>query len=195
LDYVFPFKESIGTYHWPFLPIIIILISALYNYLPKKLFFLIYIPLLLWNVCIGLIYIKNFELNPEKRGINSWAYNKLLAENVFQDAEGKFGYFIFTPDRWVYNQWYALTFIQRYYPNKIATPFIKQKQTFLLVVDRPKDRFDIDPNGWKISDLKITGQPVETKKINVTQIEKYNLTDEEITTPTNPYLLNSTFFR
>lgn len=192
----FWFKGDMGTYHWPFLPLIIILFAGLVNYLPKRIFGLIFIPLLLWNVGIGLAYIKDFKSDITERGINSWAYNQLVAETVFKDAAGEdFGYFIFTPDRWVYNQWYALEFIQQKYPKVHAYPFAKKRLTYLIIVDPPKDRFDIDSNGWKISHLKIKKPASWSKKIDVISIQKYWLTDQEQALPVDPYLLNSTFFR
>ena len=165
------------------------------NYLPKKIFFLIFTPLLFWNMYIGMSYIKNFNLDVSSRGKNSWAFHKYIAETIYEDAEESFGYYIFTPERWVYQPWYALKFVQRNHPDKISHPFSKQKLTYLVIVDFPRDRPATDSMGWRITDLQIASEPKEIKDIGIVQIQKYYLTEEEIKLPVNPYLLNSTFFR
>lgn len=183
------------SYYWPLLPLIIILYAGFVNYLPKRIFFLIFIPLLFWNMYIGISYIKNSNLEISNRGKNSWAFNKLIAETIYKDAEGDFGYYIFTPEGWVYQSWYALKFVQREYPDKISHPFSKQRLTYLIIVDFPKDRLATDSMGWRITDLKITSAPKDAKDIDSVQIQKFLLREEEIKAKVNPFLLNSTFFR
>lgn len=188
-------KPLWSTYYWPLLPLIIMLYSAFVNFFSKKVFVIIYIPLLIWSMYIGISYIKDFKIDVTERGKYSWAFNKLIADSVFKDTESDFGYFIFTSDRWVYQNWYALDFVQKDYPQKKAHPFTKQKLTYLIIIDYPKDRQDPVSQGWRITDLKITSEPQEIKNIDIVQIQKYFLTEEEIKSPVNPYLLNSTFFR
>ncbi|MFA5932917.1 MAG: hypothetical protein WC826_02495 [Microgenomates group bacterium] len=189
------FNISWTTYYWPFLPVIIILYTAFYNYLPKKIFFLIFVLLLAWNYFIAAGYIKNFNLDVTKRSVNSWAFNKYVAESVYKEADQDFGYYIYTPYLWVYNQWYALSFVQREYRHVTAYPFTKQRLTFLVFVDVNSGLFNTDSNGWKVTHIKINKEPESIKTIDVIDIQKYRLTDEEIKIPANPYLLNSTFFR
>lgn len=191
----FFFGGSWSTYYWPFLPLIIMLFTGFINFINRKIFLLFFIPALIWNMYIGLKYISEFNLNVERRGINSWAFNKLVADTVYKDAEGEFGYFIYTPNRWVYNQWYSLYFMQRSYPNKIAYPFSKKSLTYLIFVDVPAGTFDPISNGWKITDLKINKDPAKIIRIREFEIQKYNLSEDEINLEINPYLLRSTFFR
>lgn len=183
------------SYYWPLLPLIIMLYVGFINYLPKKIFLLIFLPLLFWNMYIGVSYIKDFKQDIKERGKNSWAFHKLIADTIYQNAESDFGYFIFTPERWVYQSWYALDFTQRYYHQKKSYPFKKQKITYLILVDTPKYYPEPVTQGWRITDLKILSEPKEIKNIDVAQIQKYYLTDEEIKLGVNPLLLNSTFFR
>ena len=193
--FFFFFNASWTTYYWPFLPIIIILYTGFIKFLPKKVFFIIYIFLLIYNYYIAGVYIKNFNLNIDSRSINSWAFNKRMAEMIYSDAKGDFGYYIYTPYLWVYNQWYALEFIQREYPHVTAYPFTKKRLTYLIMVDSNNGLFNTDSNGWKISHIKINKEPEKIMRFDVVDIQRYSLTDEEIKIPSNPYLLNSTFFR
>ena len=62
-------------------------------------------------------------------------------------------------------------------------------------MDPSKDYPDPVSQGWRITDLKIKSEPKEVKRIDVVEIQKYFLTDDEIKALVNPYLLNSTFFR
>lgn len=184
------------TYYWPFLPIIIMLITAFMNHLSKEIFFLIFIPLLIWNYYIAGVYINKFNFDIDKRGTNSWAFNKKMAEMVYEDAKGDFGYYIYTPYLWVYNQWYALSFVQKEYPKITSHPFTKKNLTYLIMVNNiNKESFNTDSNGWKITHIKITKELESIQQFGQVNIHKYSLTDEEIKIPANPYLLNSTFFR
>jgi hypothetical protein len=193
---LFLFKGWTGNYYWPFLPILIILLSSLVNYLPKKIFLMIYIFLFVWNFGHGIKQISSFPQDITRRGINSWQYNRLLADNIYENAgAADFGYFIFTPDRWVYNQRYALEFEQLRYPKVISHSSTKLPVTFLIVVDPPNNRPDIDPVGWRISDIGITKEAVSTRKIDVATIYRYELSNREVQIPHNPNLLDSTFFR
>lgn len=189
------FNASWTTYYWPFLPIVIMLYTGFMNFLSKRIFLLIYISLLIYNYYIAGVYIKNFNLDINHRGVNSWAFNRKMAEMVYQDAGGDFGYYIYTPYLWVYNQWYALDFVQREYPNITSHPFTKQRLTYLIIVDSNQHLFNADSNGWKITHIKINKEPGKIEQFDVVDIQKYSLTDEEIKIPANPYLLNSTFFR
>jgi hypothetical protein len=193
--FLFVFKGWTGNYYWPFLPLIIILISSLVDHLPKRIFFPVFMTLLVWNVYTGVSAIRAFPKEVTRRGINSWAYNKFLGESIYQDATEDFGYYIFTPDRWVYNQKYALEYLQQKYSRKKSCASCKKRLTYLIVVDPPKGRPDIDPVGWRITDVGIKRESEESKRIDVTTIYKYHLTDEEIIVPHNPYLMDSTFFR
>jgi len=188
-------KPLWSSYFWPLLPLIIMLITSFFNYLPKKLFFLIYIPLLFWNMYLGIGYIKDSKVDIASRGKNSWAFNKLIAETIFKDANEDFGYFIFTPERWIYQSWYAMDFVQIKFPNKKSYPFVKKGLTYIIILDPSKDYPDPVSQGWRITDLKIKSEPKEVKRIDVVEIQKYFLTDDEIKALVNPYLLNSTFFR
>lgn len=191
----FSLKPLWSSYYWPLLPVIIILFVGLLNYLPKRIFILMYIPLLLWNMYTGISYIKDFKQDVIQRGRNSWAFNKYIADSIYQDAKGDFGYFIFTPERWVYQSWYALKFLQRQYSHISAHPFTKEKLTYLVIVDSSKSNPDPVSVGWRITDLKIKQKPKEVKRIDVVEVQKYYLDGREIQSSINPYLLNSTFFR
>lgn len=188
-------KPLWSSYYWPLLPLIIMLITAFFNYLPKKIFFLIYTPLLFWNMYIGVSYIKDSKVDIASRGKNSWAFNKLIADTIYQDTGEDFGYFIFTPERWVYQGWYAMDFVQKQFPEKKSSPFVKKGVTYIIIFDPPKDYPDPVSQGWRITDLKIKSEPKEIRRIDVVEIQKYLLTEDEIKAPVNPYLLNSTFFR
>ncbi len=188
-------KPLWSSYYWPLLPLMIMLFTAFINFFPKKLFYIIFLPLLFWNMYIGISYIKNFSFDAAYRSKNSWSFNKLVAETIFKDAESDFGYFIFTPERWAYQPWYALDFTQKQFPQRQAHPFSKQKITYLVIYDSQADFEDPVSMGWRITDLKITTDPAKKMRIDLAEIQKYYLTEEQIKSPVNPYLLNSTFFR
>lgn len=190
-----PFNISWTTYYWPFLPIIIILFCGFLNCISKKVFILIFSFLILWNYFISFYYISIFNSDIYKRGVNSWAFNKLVAESIYKDADENFGYYIYTPYIRSENQMYALSFAQHEFPNIKSFPFKKQNLTYLILVDVNSGLFKTDSNGWKITHIKIQKEPISTKQIDVVDIQKFTLSDQETKIPSNPYLFNSTFFR
>lgn len=193
---MFIFKGWTGNYFWPFLPIVVILLASLSKKMSRKYFVLFIGPLILCNYYVAILRIATYPNREiDKRGINSWAYNQEIAKYIFEDANNDFGYFIFTPDRWVFNQKYALEYEGKFYPTKQPFASVKKPLTYLVIVDPPVDRPDIDPVGWRISDLGINKDSVNSKRIDVITIYKYKLTDTDIAVPQNPNLLDSTFFR
>lgn len=192
--FIFVFHGWTGNYYWPLLPLLIIIISSFNKIIPKRIFFSLFSALLIWNIYVGLKAIINYPLEITKRGINSWVYNKLLAEYIYNDANEDFGYFIFTPDRWVYNQKYAIIYMQQFNSIK-SNSSIKLPLTYLIIVDPPKNRPDIDPVGWRITDIGIPKESAKVARFDVTQIFKYRLNSNEISIPQNPNLMDDTFFR
>ncbi len=189
------YKGGTGNYSWPFLSLIIILLCSFMINLPKKIFFIFFVPILIYNMVIGLRYIESFNTDVTHRGVNSWAYNLQVAENVYSSAKGDFGYFIFTPDRFGYQLRYAMDFAGKKYPQKKSYSFIKKPLTYLIITDSPKDRSDISSFDWKISDIKIDRDPEDTSRIDVIKIERYKLSGNDLERLANPYLLDSAFLR
>lgn len=189
------YRGGIGNYFWQFLPLIIIIFSSFFNYLNRKIFIIFFTLAYLINLYAGISAILDFKTDISKRGPHSWAFNLLVAKNIYEDAQVDFGYFTFSPDRFAYQQRYAMIYAKKLNPFINSYSSTKKPLTYLIEVDPPKDRPELSGISWRISDIKINRQPNQTFRFDFIVVEKYLLDDEEIKIPPNPYLLDSVFLR
>lgn len=189
------YRGGVGNYFWPFLPLVIIIFSSFYNYLNRKIFILFFTLAYLINLYAGILSIINFQSDINKRGPHSWAFNLLVTKNIYEDAKGDFGYFTFSPDRFAYQQRYAFVYAKKFFPTINSFSSTKKPLTYLIEVDPPKDRPELNGISFRISDIKIDRQPNQTFRFDFIVVEKYLLNDKEVEIPANPYLLDYVFIR
>lgn len=189
------FSGEIGNYFWPFLPIMIIVFSSFYNFFNKKIFIFFFSLICLINLYTSILAIKDLKENILQRGPHSWAFNLFVAKKTYDDAKIDFGYFTFSPDRYAFQQRYAFLYAKKLYPKVESSPSTKKPLTYLIEVDPPKDRPDLNGTNWRISDVKIDRIPNQSFRFDFIKIEKYLLNNEEIKVQPNPYLLDNVFIR
>ncbi|MBI2018471.1 hypothetical protein HYS96_02075 [Candidatus Daviesbacteria bacterium] len=189
------FQGGVGNYFWPFLPLLIIIFSSFYNFLNKKIFMMVFILVYLVNLYTGILAITNFKSDINKRGPHSWGFNLQVAKEIYMDAKEDFGYYTFSPDRFAYQQRYAMIYAKKFFPNLNSYPSTKKPNTYLIEVDPPKDRPELDSIGWRISEVGINRSPDQTFRFDFIQVEKYLLSDKEIKIPANPLILDYMFVR
>ncbi|MCR4306037.1 MAG: hypothetical protein NUV73_03060 [Candidatus Daviesbacteria bacterium] len=189
------YSGGVGNYFWPFLPLIVIIFASFYKAIKKTIFIPVFIILYLVNLYAGAQAILEFNQNVNNRGPHSWAFNLQVAERIYQDAKGSFGYFNFSPDRFAYQQRYAMIYAQRKFPGITSFSSVKKPLTYLLEVDPPPGRPELNGTSWRISDVKIDRLPDQTFRFDFIVVEKYFLTAEETKVVPNPYLLDSVFLR
>jgi hypothetical protein len=192
-------------YYWPFLPLFTILFSSCVKHIHKYLFYFIYILVLIPNLTKTIKQISSYNYNPQMQEESTWAFNRAVAKNIFKEAKGDFGYFIFTPDLYGYYPRYAMNYTQREFSDIKVFPFAKKETTFLLIA--PPPAYGKDPNSiwaqknqnsenWKKSDLKIEKEPMKTTEYkNGFKVEEYSLNDKEVKIPANPFLIQDLTFR
>lgn len=189
------YKGGVGNYFWPFLPLAIIIFCSFYKVINNRFFIPIFILLYIINLYTGISAILNFKTDISKRGPHSWAFNLSVAKNIYEDAKGDFGYFTFSPDRFAYQQRYAMTYTSKLFPAINAFSSTKKPLTYLIEVDPPQDRPDLNGTNWRISDVKIDRQPNQTFRFDFVVVEKYLLNNKEVRIQANPDLLDSVFIR
>lgn len=200
------FKGPLWNYYYlPFIPLIILFFVSLRKQMNRIIFYAIFILIYVLNLQNALKDISTYNPNPLEQDVSTWKFNKLVAKNVFEGRENEFGYFIFTPDLYGYSPRYALDFYQKRMKDKKVSPYQKSEITYLLIAPPPE--YGRDPNSvwyqkntnstkWKSNDIKITKNPVSVVSFkNGFFMEKYNLSDEEISVMPNPYLIKDIFFR
>lgn len=189
------YSGGVGNYFWPFLPLLVIIFCSYEKVIKKEVFIPVFLVIYLINLYAGVSAILDFKSDINKRGPHSWAFNLQVAEEIYKDAKGNFGYFNFSPDRFAYQQRYAMIYAGKTFPQIVAFSSTKKPLTYLIEVDPPKDRLELNGTSWRISDVKIDRKPDETFRWDFIQVEKYLLSDDEIKKAPNPYLLDSVFIR
>lgn len=189
------FKGGVGNYFWPLLSLTIIIFCSYINYIKREIFVLVFIILYLVNFYTGISAILDFKTDINQRGPHSWAFNLSVAKKIYEDAKDNFGYFNFSPDRFAYQQRYALIYTKKYFPNINAYSSTKMPLTYLIEVSPPPDRPELNGISWRISDVKIDRQPDQIFRFDFIVIEKYLLNSKEIKIPANPYILDFVFLR
>ncbi len=189
------FKGGLGNYFWPLLPLTIIIFCSFFNFIKREIFILVFLVLYLVNFYTGVSAILDFKKDINQRGPHSWAFNLSVAKKIYEDAKGNFGYFTYSPDRFAYQQRYAMIYVKKYFPNIVSFPSEKKRLTYLIEVDPPQDRPELNGISWRISDVRIDRQPDQTFRYDFIFVEKYLLNVEEIKIPANRYILDFVFLR
>lgn len=200
------FKGPLWNYYYlPFIPLIILFFVSLRKQMNRIIFYTLFILIYLFNLQYAILDLSTYNPNSYEQDASTWKFNKKVAQEVFLGKEDEFGYFIFTPDLYGYSPRYALDFYQKRMKDKKVSPYQKSEMTYLLIAPPPE--YGRDPNSvwyqkntnstkWKSNDIKITKNPASVVSFkNGFFIEKYNLSDEEISVMPNPYLIKDIFFR
>lgn len=183
-----------GYYYWPFMPLIIIIFSSFYKYIPK-VFYALFICVLAFNLLQNIRSMQTSANFFAKDG-SSWRFNYDLAKTIFNDAPKEFGYYIFTPDLFGYSPRYAMNYVQSERSDKKAFPFEKKNITYLIIAPPPDDRLFLNGEWWRTNQVKITKKPLWNKRYEKGfKVEKYELNDEELKIESDPNLIQTLFFR
>lgn len=190
------FKGEIWSYYyWPFLPLFAMIFASGVTVLNKRLFYIIFAVLYIFNVRhIHIYYVDENSRLKEHKVEKEWKFYSQAVEEIFKDASGEFGYYIFTPDQFGYSQKYAFHYIQKKYPEKKAYSFQKRNETYVFIA--PSDNPRISHDWWRKNQVRIDKKPVAVTRYNNDQfVEKYMLTSEEIAQGSDPNLIQNLIFR
>jgi len=187
-------NEIWGYYFWPFFPLIAIIFSSFITYSKNKIFFYIFFFIVL---TVNIVYASRSVLKTSesfKKESGSWRFYYGLTQQVYKDANGDFGYYIFSPDLFGYSSRYAMNYTQNEFNKIRAYPFEKKKITYLIMA--PSDNPYAQPIPWKRDHIKLVKKPIKIFKYeNGFQVEKYLLSDDEIKIQSNQYLIHDLIFR
>lgn len=160
----------------------ILIFSTFHRYIPKWIYYGLITVILAISTSQNISYIKKVTQEIGKK-TTSWQFHLNMATKVFNDAPEEFGYFIFAPDIYGYQDKYAMSYAERLY-NKKAFKFEKKQTTYVLMEPIPKSAFFLDAAWWIKEKLKIKGEPVKTIQLGLGyKIQKYELTKEELQAP------------
>lgn len=189
-----PFKGTLWAYYYqPFVGVSPLLLASGYKLCTKKLFGLFFVVLVGANLIYGYRHMRR-SIEFAGSDLNSWQFYKKMSQRIFTQAPEEFGYYIFSPDLFGYSPRYALNYINDQ-SSKSAIAFEKKPTTFLIYVPKGNNPF-VDPVWWKEKQVKIEKQPRwHYKYENGLIIEEYRLNESELSTPSDPTLLQNLHFR
>lgn len=183
----------IDYYFWAFLPVSLIAFSGLLNTIPKAIFIALACTILYTTINSAIMHRENWDKNFTGINASSWILNKDVAEFIFDDSSGEFGYFVYSPDEFGFPIKYAMNYVQR---SESAMGSLCQKKNTLYLIYYPTPvEAKTDPVYWKEVRVNLTKKPILVKKVNDLTVEKYSLTDAEVNTPADPNIVCNLHFR
>ncbi len=186
-----------GYHYWALLPLSILVLSSLSKFYPKLAFFIVifYLALNIKPLTSNLSFLTQDKKTEAFSDYSSWRFISQVAQTVFEDSKGEFGYFAYTPDLYSYTPRYAMEYWNQFYSNR-AQNFEKKPLTYLLLAPAPQDKPWLDGAWWVKNQVNIKKEPEKVVHFNNGfRIEKYLLSEKEIQVTADPNLIQSSHFR
>lgn len=188
----------------------IILIDHIIHLIPIVVIWLLYLrnssnkyfitALLVLSIYVNFISIKGIStLRGQKltgTSPDSWiSLSEVASEVVRKGKQKTFGYYVYSPDSFAYQQRYAMLY--SFKSAKVnALEYSKQPTTFVIIAPPPADNPYMKHEWWIKNKAKISSQPVNKKAFQSGYlIEEYALSDKERKIPHVPDIELGIHFR
>lgn len=172
----------------------ILIFSSLHRYTPKWIYYGLLAIVLIVTFVQNISFLQNISAEFGKT-TTSWQFHLATAKTLLADAPSEFGYFIYAPDIYGYQDKYAFSYAPRLF-NKKAYRFEKRPITYVAVEPPPGNRPDLSPDWWIKGKLGIGNSPVKKIKLQKGyEIRKYELSPEDIKIPSQITTSDWLFFR
>lgn len=186
--------DVLGIHIFPFMPIAVIIFASSHNIIRKELFVIFFITVLFFNFTYAKGLIDNFS-SYSSYDAGSWQFNYKLAKTVFNNAGTESGYYVFTPDELGYGPKYAITYVNKEYPKKIAYAYSKKHETFIILAPT-SNGVNNNQEWWIKNKVKISKPPEQIINYpNGYKLEKFILSNQEIKIPSDPNLISGLSYR
>ena len=176
----------------------VIVFSTLHLYTPKKLYYSLLIIILTVSFYQNIVFIRERSAAFGK-AMNSWRFRLTIAKTVYADAPGEFGYFIYSPDFFGYQDKHALLYAGKLFSKK-ADRFEKKPISYVVVEPVPANRQQfhnilvLNPDWWIYNQFQIRVKPVKTIFLGQGyRINKYELSSKELL-PTSQITTDQWFY-
>ena len=183
----------IDYYFLAFLPLSVIAFSGLLHIMQRGVFWVLVSLVLYISISSAIGYRGWWNTVFVGNDASSWVMNKNAAESVYNDAEGDFGYFVYSTDEFGYSARYAMNHMQRS-SEKRGALCEKKRVTYLLYYPTAEGA-KTDPVYWKKVRVNIQKEPLHTTGVGSITIEKYSLSEEELRIAADPNLVCDLHFR
>lgn len=194
----FVLKDTLlNHYFYPLMVIPIMVFAALHQRINKWLFGATLVLALLTGVVVGNDYaytVRNRQTSSE----NDWQLLSAAASVPFRDNEPAFGYFVYAPDIYAYQQKYAMSYEMSLFPQLKVSPYHKEQVTYLLVASPSLSKLEMSAPDWIRLKLHIDPK-IKPKKSWMLPggytVLKYVLSPEESQIGVDFDINDSVFFR
>lgn len=174
------------------LPLLIFI--SLHKYTKPVIFYGLLGVVLIATVTQNILFIKTITPQIGKT-TRSWQFHLVNATKLFADAPSDFGFFIYSPDYYGYQDKYAMTYAASLY-NKNAHRFEKRPITYVLIEPPPPHIQGLSPEWWIENQAAIKTKAVKTIKLDSGyMIKKYVLTKEDLQIPSKVTISDWLYFR
>jgi hypothetical protein len=194
----FLFKGIVWDYyHWAFLPLVVIIISSLYNIIPKKVYFVLFILVFIPIFNNGIKFSSAWRNNFSGTDSSSWKLNRSVASYIYEKSNGQdFGYYVYSPDEFGFSVKYAVNYLQQFNSESTAGLCMKKPITFIVYYPTPEQNSKTDPRYFKEERVKISKSPVSVRVFgNELKVEEYELSGQEIGIPSDTNIICNLHFR
>lgn len=181
-------------YVFPLFPFAFLIFSSFATSKYKNIFLIIFLIIYAINLTGIIDYLK---ATPGIIGKSheSWKFLYGVASKIYQDAEGEFGYFVYSPDVLGYQPKYAMWYADKFY-NKTAHSFEKRPVTYLVIAPPPSNNPYMKDEWWRINQVNIDSEAASVTKFeNGYKIEKYLLDEKQIKVTFDPAINPKIHFR
>ena len=126
---------------------------------------------------------------------DDWQFLSTVMAKPFEGAESEFGYYLYTPDIYAYEQKYAMLYQTKRHPEKTVFRYEKKPVTYLVIAPAVNTG-ELLFADWKRDRVKIR-RPAnqEFMMAGGYRVEKYLLTPEELAEPGDSTLNDWIYFR
>ncbi len=175
------FNKGVILFHYIYL-LIPLTTLWLVSFLASK-YKMLFLPFIVIIFYLGFIFANGYVVSRESSigtDYNSWRSLELVAKEVVNLQKNKeFGYFVFAPDALAYQPRYAMIYNFKAVHAK-AFEYVKKPVTYIIAAPPPANNPYMTYVWWRKVQVKISSEPVETKKFpSGFTIEKFNLSPEE----------------
>lgn len=183
------FNKGVILYHYIYLlvPITMIWLIALSKGVSRLVFIPVILLVLFLNFNFTNGYIDDMKNNFIGKKLDSWTSLKKIAQTVIEKQKGKeFGYFVYSPDAYAYQQRYAMLYSFKAAHIK-AFEYGKKSTTYVIASPPPENNPYMGHQWWIENKANIKAKPVEVKSFTSGYIlQKFELSLDEQKIPHDP---------
>lgn len=166
-----------GYYTVPFTPLFCIALALILKQIRSKIQIGLFVVLVTPLMFINLKNIAAQNTSYFKNNSGLWKFYLSQAQTLYNDAEGEFGWYVYTADQYGYSAKYAMHYVGRRGTKK-GYSYEKKKITYLII--SPSTNKYTNERDWKKEKIKITRMPNKIFRFSDgLYVEKYVLSEDE----------------